>query len=286
MIGFVLTGGASLGAVQVGTLQALARGGIGPDFLIGSSAGALNAAFLAGQEWPASIGELERIWLGLSRSDVFPMGPLSSLLGLMGKREHVISPSGVEALIRTHITYDRLEDSTIPLHVMATDVLTGAEVRISRGPVVDALCASTAIPGIFPPVRIGHHYLMDGGVANNAPIAQAVELGADMVYVLPAGYACGLRKPPAGALGMAIHALSLVLNQKLIESLESCSENARLKVVPPLCPVPISPVDFAHAGELIRRARLDHALARSGRAAAGKPQAFAAAQPLSLVLTR
>ena len=255
MIGFVLTGGASLGAVQVGMLQALARGGIRPDFLIGSSAGAMNAAFVAGQEWPDGTAQLERIWLGLSRSDVFPMGPLSSLLGLMGKREYVISPSGIEALIRTHIPFDRLEDSTIPLHAMATDVLTGAEVRISRGPVVDALRASTAIPGVLPPVRIGHHYLMDGGVANNAPIAQAIELGADIVYVLPAGYACGLRKPPAGALGMAVHALSLVLNQKLIESLESCSESARVKVVPPLCPVTISPIDFAHAGELLGRAR-------------------------------
>jgi NTE family protein len=92
MIGFVLTGGASLAAVQVGMLQALARRGIRPDFLIGSSAGALDAAFLAGTEWPAGVVELERIWLGLSRSDVFPMGPLSSVLGLFGRREHIISP--------------------------------------------------------------------------------------------------------------------------------------------------------------------------------------------------
>jgi NTE family protein len=229
MIGFVLTGGASLGVVQVGMLQALARRGIRPDFLIGSSAGALNAAFLAGRQWPAGTAELERIWLGLSRSDVFPMGPLRSLLGLFGRRGHVISPSSLEALIRRHITYMRLEEAAIPIHVMATDVLTGAEVRISRGPVVDALRASTAIPGIFPPVNIGHHYLMDGGVANNAPLSQAIDLGADVVYVLPAGYACGLRQPPASALGMAVHALSLVFNQKLVESLERCSENASVK---------------------------------------------------------
>jgi NTE family protein len=256
MIGFVLTGGASLGAVQVGMLQALARGGIRPDLLIGSSAGALNAAFLAAREWPASTVDLERIWLGLSRSEVFPMGPLSSLLGLMGRRDYVISPSGVEAIIRRHITYERLEDAAIPVHVMATDTLTGAEVRISRGPVVDALRASTAIPGVFPPVHIGHHYLMDGGVANNAPISQAIDLGADTVYVLPTGYACGLKRPPASALGMGVHALSLVLNQKLIESLERCRESARVKVVAPPCQVTISPIDFSHAAELIGRARV------------------------------
>ncbi len=255
MIGFVLTGGASLGAVQVGMLQALARGGIRPDLLIGSSAGALNAAFVAARDWPASTGELEKIWLGLSRADVFPMGPLSSLLGLMGRRAHVISPSGVEAIIRRHINFERLEDAPIPVHVMATDTLTGAEVRISRGSVMDALRASTAIPGVFPPVHIGHHYLMDGGVANNAPIAQAIDLGADTVYVLPAGYACGLKKPPASALGMGVHALSLVLNQSLIESVERHTESAGVKVVPPLCPIAISPIDFAHAADLIARAR-------------------------------
>jgi len=255
MIGFVLTGGASLGVVQVGMLQALAQRGIRPDFLVGSSAGALNAAFIAGSAWPSGTDELERIWLGLSRKDVFPMGPMGSLLGLFGRRVHVVSPSGLEGLIRKHIAYEHLEDSAIPIHVMATDVLTGAEVRIARGPVVDALRASTAIPGVFPPVRIGHHYLMDGGVANNAPVAHAIDLGADLVYVLPAGYACGLRQPPASALGMAVHALSLVLNQKLIDSLDRCSENAMVKVVPPLCPITISPIDFGHAAQLTARAR-------------------------------
>ncbi|MHB8588411.1 MAG: patatin-like phospholipase family protein [Candidatus Dormibacteraceae bacterium] len=255
MIGFVLTGGASLGAVQVGMLQALARRGIRPDFLIGSSAGALNAAFMAGRDWPASIVELERVWLGLRRHDVFPMALMSSLLGLIGRREYVVSRSGVEALIRRNIPDERIEEAAIPWHVMATDVLSGAEVRISRGSVIDALSASIAIPGVFPPVHLGHHYLMDGGIANNAPISHAIDLGAAVVYVLPAGYACGLKKPPGSALGMAIHALSLVLNQKLVESLERCSKKAEVKVVPPLCPVTVSPVDFGHAAELIARAR-------------------------------
>lgn len=247
MIAFVLTGGASLGVVQVGMLQALAGRGIKPDLLIGSSAGALNAAFVAGRNWHGGSCELEQVWLGLRRSDVFPMSPLGSLLGLVGGREYLVSPAGLEALIKKHIDYERLEDAIIPVHVVATDVLTGAEVGISRGPVVEALRASTAIPGILPPVHVGHHYLMDGGVANNAPLSHAIDLGADLIYVLPAGHACGLRKPPASALGMAVHALSLVFNQRLSESIERRSERATVKVVAPLCPIAISPIDFGHS---------------------------------------
>src|SRR5260370_8622404 len=111
------------------------------------------------------------------------MGPLSTFLGLFGRREHVISPSGIEALIRRHITYERLEDAAIPIHVMATDVLTGAEVRISSGSVVQALRASTAIPGIFPPVHISHHYLMDGGLTTNPPLPQSIHLCAALISV-------------------------------------------------------------------------------------------------------
>ncbi len=115
---------------------------------------------------------------------------MNSLLGLFGRREHVISPAGVEGLMRKHIAYERLEDAAIPVHVMATDVLTGAEVTISRGPVVEALRASTAIPGVFPPVHIGHHYLMDGGVANNAP------LGTPSISA-PTSYTCSPLATPA-----------------------------------------------------------------------------------------
>ncbi len=255
MIAFVLSGGASLGAVQVGMLAALARVGIAPDILIGSSAGALNAAFIASGGWPANIPELQRIWLGLRRADIFPMTPFSSLLGMTGRRNHLVSPSGIDALVRRHITYERLEDAAIPLHGMATDVLSGAEVRISHGSVDAALRASTAIPGVFPPVRIGHHDLIDGGVANNAPISHAIDLGATVVYVLPAGHACGLREPPGSALGMVVHVLSLVLSKKLVDDVERCQDKAEIKVVPPLCPIQVTPVDFGHAAELIARAR-------------------------------
>ena len=95
---------------------------------------------------------------------------------------------------------------------------------------------------------------MDGGVANNFPISHAVELGATTVYVLPTGYACALASPPRGALGMALHAVSLVLEQRLAADAARFEGTIDLRVLPPLCPLRVTPVDFSHTEELIDRA--------------------------------
>src|SRR5687768_1560749 len=126
---FVLSGGGSLGAVQVGMMQTLADRGITPDLLVGASAGALNAAFVASRGFDHdTLDELERIWTGLRRQDVFPFAPHHHLLALAGARSAVCSSDGLRRLIDEHVTIERLEDARIPVHVVATDVLSGSEV--------------------------------------------------------------------------------------------------------------------------------------------------------------
>jgi len=98
---------------------------------------------------------------------------------------------------------------------------------------------------------------MDGGVANNTPISHAVELGASEIYVLPTGNACALTEPPRGALAMALHALSLLTQRRLIEDIESHRDGTKLVVLPPPCPLSIQPIDFGHADMLIERAYTD-----------------------------
>jgi NTE family protein len=102
--------------------------------------------------------------------------------------------------------------------------------------------------------------LMDGAVANNTPICHAVELGARRIYVLPTGHACALREPPGGALGMALHAISLLTQRRLIDDIQRHRDDVELIVLPPPCPLHIQPMDFTHADELISRA-LDDARA-------------------------
>jgi NTE family protein len=181
---FVLSGGASLGAIQVGMTRALYERGIVPDLLVGTSAGALNAAFLAVRPpTVATTQELAAVWRALHRDDVFPIDVRTLVGGLANRRDHLVSDRGVRRLARRHLLIERLEDSPVPLHLVAYDALAGEELRLSEGPALDALLASSAIPGVLPPVEWGERLLVDGGVVDNTPISHAIELGADRVYV-------------------------------------------------------------------------------------------------------
>lgn len=251
---FVLSGGASLGSIQVGMLLALAEAGITPDLVVGTSVGAVNGGWVAAHPDVAGITGLAEIWRNLERGDVFPTRPIVGLLGFLGRLPNLVPASGLRRLLSRHLEFSRLEDAPTPLHVVATDVLSGHDVLLSKGDAVDAIAASAAIPAILPPVRIAGRDLMDGGVVNNTPISHAVALGADVVYVLPTGYACDLAAPPKGVMELALHALTLAINQRLAADIARLEGMMDLRVVPPLCPVHVAPIDFSHAASLIDRA--------------------------------
>jgi len=255
---FVLSGGASLGSIQVGMLEALYERGIQPDLIVGTSAGALNGAFIA--ERPQTVQtalELAEVWRGLKRRQVFPVNPLTGALGFLGARSHLVPDSGLRRLIRRHAVAERLEETYVPLHVIATDVLRGEDVRLSEGPLVDAVMASAAIPGVLPAVDWDGRALIDGGVANNAPISHALELGADEIYVLPTGSPCELHEPPRGALAMLVYATGLLVGRRLEHEIATLGDRADITVLPPPCPLSVQPTDFDHADLLIAQARAD-----------------------------
>lgn len=267
---FVLSGGASLGAVQVGMLQALIGRGIRPDLIVGSSVGAVNGAWLAGGAGEGDVEQLAEIWCRITRRDVFPTSPLTSLCGIAGVGNHLVPDRGVRRLLRHNLRFANVEDAPIPLHVVATDVLSGSDVRLSTGNAIDAVAASAAIPGIFPAVTIDGQLLMDGGVVDNTPISHAVALGATTVWVLPTGAACGIDVAPRSALGMALHGILLAICQQIAFDIGRYENRVELKVVPPLCPLTTSPTDFSHAAELIDRARTQTAAWLDGNVPVGE----------------
>ncbi|CAM4425101.1 NTE family protein RssA [Mycobacterium basiliense] len=261
---FVLSGGASLGAIQVGMLQALVEEGVAPDLIVGTSVGSLNGAWIAARPDATGIRALADLWRSLSRRQVFPTRPVVGLLGFMGRRQHMVPSEGLRRILSTELGFVRLEDAPIPLHVVATDVIWGADVLLSSGNAVDAIAASAAIPGIFPPVNIDGRDLMDGGVVNNTPVSHAVALGADRVWVLPTGYSCALPSTPPSAVTMVLHAISLAVNHRLAVDIERFERTVDLRVIRPLCPVAISGADFSQAATLIERS---HAATRRWLAA-------------------
>ncbi|WP_165759450.1 patatin-like phospholipase family protein [Mycobacterium decipiens] len=252
---FVLSGGASLGAIQVGMLLALADEGAMPDLIVGTSVGAVNGGWIAARPDTAGIRGLADLWMSLSRKDIFPAHPIAGTLGMLGRRSHLVPNGGLRRLLADKLEFTRLEDAPIPLHVVATDVVSGTDVLLSSGDAVDAIAASTAIPGVFPPVNVNGRYLMDGGVVNNTPVSHAVALGADRVWVLPTGYSCDLPAAPKTAVNMVLHAMTVALNHRLAVDVERFEPTVDLRVIRPLCPVAVSGADFSHAATLIERSQ-------------------------------
>jgi NTE family protein len=253
---FVLSGGASHGAIQAGMLEALYERGIKPDLIVGTSVGALNGAFIATRPPTVETAhELGLIWRGLRRSTVFPINPLTGALGLLGLRSNLVADSGLRRLIAAELPVEHLEESAIPLHVVATDVLRGRDVRLSRGPILDAVLASAAIPGVLPPVRWQGRELTDGGVTNNVPVADAAALGARRIYVLAAGSACELETPPKGAVAMVLYGIGLLMEHRLSNDMAGLSPDLDVSLIRPPCPMTIQPTDFSHADELIEWGR-------------------------------
>jgi NTE family protein len=269
---FVFAGGGSFGAIQVGMMHSLAAHGISADMVVGSSVGALNGAYYAGDPTLEGVLQLETIWRGLQRQDVFPM-TWRTLLGFIWRRDFLIPHDGIRKLIDDHIPYRNLEEAKLPVHIVTTDIISGDSVVLSEGSTSDAIVASTAIPGAFAPVRYKDYYLADGAISSNTPVRVAVKKGARRLIILPTGYACAEHTPPSGALANALHALTLLIARQLVSELEGLDPGIEYFVVPPLCPLVGSPYDFTRTADHIERAiqSTDAWLAQSGLEQRGIP---------------
>lgn len=250
---FVFAGGGSLGSIQVGMLRALVGSGLTADIVVGSSVGALNAAFYAGTPTAEGVERLAKIWLSLRRRDIFPIS-WRTIVTFLLRQDFLIPSDGVRRLVDTYLPYHNLEDARLPVYVVATDLLSGGPVVLCKGSASQALIASTAIPAAFAPVIVDHLYLADGAITCNTPVKVAIEQGARRLVVLPTGYACALQHPPRGAIACALHALTLLIARQLLHELGGLGSDIDFHVVPPLCPLLHSPYDFSVTGELMERA--------------------------------
>lgn len=249
MTAFVLAGGGSLAAAQVGMLRALADGGVQPDLLVGVSAGGINAFCFAQHPDGTGLDRLQRLWSRLRRRDVFPLDAMRILAGLAGIRDGLVAPDRLRSFLGRQVGSARLDDTVIPAHLVASDLASGQPVVLSSGGALPALLATSAIPGVFPPVELDGRPLVDGGVSVDVPIRQAEELGATLTYVLPAVAPSNAAAVPHGAVPVLLHAVSHLFGR--IAAADTAAARHEVRVLPAPAQPGANPFDFGATDRLI-----------------------------------
>jgi NTE family protein len=216
---FVLAGGGSRGAVQVGMLDELIRRGIRADRVYGASVGAINGASYASNPTPEGIERMAENWRAIKGTDIFPRSALDGPWAFLQKRAAVHSNVGLRRIIELGVDFENLEDARIPVEVVTTSLTDGRERWITRGPAIEAILASSAIPSIFPPVTIDGDVLVDGGVVNNVPISRALLAGCTRIYVLLCGPLHYHPKPPKRPAEAALTAFFVAIHARFVREL-------------------------------------------------------------------
>jgi NTE family protein len=255
-VAFVLGGGGVLGAAEVGMLRALADAGITPDLVVGTSIGAINGAVVAADP-DIAVERLAALWEAFAASSVF--GPVVRRLATFVRTgTHLETPDPLRDLLRRHLPVERFDQLRVPFQCVAASIERAAEHWFTSGPLLDAVLASSAVPGVFPPVAIdGEHYL-DGGLVNSLPVGRAVELGARRIFVLHVGRIDQPLQPPRRPWDVALVAFEVARRHRFTRDLADAPEGVEVHVLPTGTPAtPIANVryrDFTAAAKRIERA--------------------------------
>lgn len=183
----VLSGGGNRGAVQVGMMRALLEREISPDLIVGTSIGAVNGVAFAGTPTLEGVYLAADVWRRIAAEHVFPRRRFHGSWRFLERRPSVFPNDGLRRIVGSYLRFERLEDAATPIVIIATRIDDGAEAWFTAGPALDAVMASAALPGLYPPVEIDGHRYFDGGVVDNTGIAAALAAGAKRIVVFLCG---------------------------------------------------------------------------------------------------
>jgi NTE family protein len=231
-VAFVLGGGGLLGAGEVGMLAALLDAGVRPDVVVGTSVGAINGAAVAADPTPDAVGRLRELWLGLSSSDLYAGGALRRVGHFARTRTHVHPNEPLRALLVEHLGEPLIEDLPVRFQCVAASIERAAEHWFTTGPLVDAVLASSAVPGVLPPVRVGEETYLDGGLVNSIPVERALSLGAATVYVLQVGRIDRPLKVPTRPWEVAAVAFEIARRHRFARDMAELPTDVRVHVLP------------------------------------------------------
>jgi NTE family protein len=184
---FVLGGGGVLGAAEAGMAQALAEAGVVPDLICGTSIGAINGAAIAADPTPHGARELLATWEELAADDVLGGSMIGRVVELVRSGTALHGNENLRRMLEKRLPVSTFEELAVPFECVAASIEGAREHWFGSGDLVDAVLASCALPGVFPPMRIGDEHFMDGGLVNSIPLGRAVQHGADTVWVLHVG---------------------------------------------------------------------------------------------------
>ena len=237
-IAFVLGGGGHAGAAEVGMLDALLERGVRPDLIVGTSVGALHGAMVAADPSAASVVKLQQAWQELSGLGVLGRSWLDDAVSLLRTRTHVRSNAPIRRLSERLIGVSTFEELAVPFQCVAASIERFSEHWFDSGPLVDAILASSAVPGILPPVEIGGEHFIDGGIVNSIPVDRAVALGAGEIYVLHAGRIEQPLSPPRSMRDVGFVAFEIARRHRFVRDLAAVPEDVTVHVLPTGDPAP------------------------------------------------
>ena len=231
-VAFVLGGGGHLGAHEVGMLRALLERGIVPDLVLGTSIGAINGAVVADDPTPEAAGRLEEVWTRIDSSDAFAGGILGRIGTLVRTRTHLHDNDGLRAMLDDALGSRRIEDLMVPFQCVAASIESASEHWFTEGPLTEAILASSAVPGILPPVQVGGEHFVDGGVVNSIPVGRALALGARTIYVMHVGRVDRPLEPPRWPWEVGLVAFEIARRHRFVGDLAALPDDVDVHVMP------------------------------------------------------
>jgi NTE family protein len=228
---FVLGGGGVLGSAEVGMLRALLDAGVIPDLVVGTSVGAVNGAAVAADPTAAAVERLTSLWTS-SASDVWSTSPVNTMKTFARTRTAIHSNEPLRALLAEHLGERSIETLPVPFQCCAASIERAREHWFEAGPLLPAVLASCAVPGLFPAVAIGDEHFLDGGLVDSIPVGRAVDLGATTVYVLQVGRIERQLSPPRMPWEVAIVAFEIARRHRFTRDLASVSRDVEVHVLP------------------------------------------------------
>ena len=229
---FVLGGGGVLGAVEVGMLRALIEAGVRPDLVLGTSVGALNGAMIARDPGPGTIDRLVDMWSSSGASDVYASGAVSQVVRAVRTRTHLHSAEPLRQRLLQELGQLDFDDLAVPFQCVAACIERSAEHWFTEGPIVPAILASAAVPGLFPPAEVDGEHFLDGGIVNSVPVGRAVELGATTIHVLQVGRLERPLTPPGQPWEVARVSFEIARRHRFVREVAAVPDGVRVHVLP------------------------------------------------------